>query len=173
MGRCGPSGVPGRIDRVVTLGVIALPQLPPERLPAVARAADRAGLDELWFWEDCFLTSGVAAAGAVLGATERLRVGIGVLPVPLRQAPLTAMEVGTLHRMFPGRAVIGLGHGVQDWMGQIGARVESPLTLLREYLGAVRALLRGERVTTSGRYVTLTDVELGWPPATPAPVLAA
>jgi alkanesulfonate monooxygenase SsuD/methylene tetrahydromethanopterin reductase-like flavin-dependent oxidoreductase (luciferase family) len=157
---------------VATLGVIALPQLPPERLLPVARAADRAGLEELWLWEDCFLTSGVAAAGAVLGATERLGVGVGVLPVPLRRAVITAMEIATLDRLFPGRVLVGLGHGVQDWMGQAGARVESPLTLLREHLAAVRALLRGERVTVEGRYVTVTDVQLAWPPLGTAPVLA-
>src|SRR5690606_7183821 len=77
----------------------------------------------------------------------------------------TAMEAATLHRMFPGRVTLGVGHGVQDWMGQVGARPESPLTLLREHLLALRALLRGERVTTSGRYVRLDDVALDWPPA--------
>ncbi len=49
-------------------------------------------------------------------------------------------------------------------MGQVGARVESPVTLLREHLLALRALLGGERVTTEGRYVRLDDVALDWPP---------
>jgi alkanesulfonate monooxygenase SsuD/methylene tetrahydromethanopterin reductase-like flavin-dependent oxidoreductase (luciferase family) len=146
------------------LGAIVLPQLPPERLLDTARAADAAGLDELWLWEDCFWTSGIAAAAAILGATKRVRVGVGLLPVPLRNVALTAMEVATLDRLFPGRALIGVGHGVQSWMGQVGARVGSPLTLLREYTGALRALLRGERVTTAGRYVTLDDVALDWAP---------
>ena len=78
-----------------------------------------------------------------------------------------------LHRLFPGRVTIGVGHGVQSWMGQVGARAESPLTLLREYLAALRALLRGERVTVHGRYVHLDDVALGWPPDPAPPVLAA
>jgi alkanesulfonate monooxygenase SsuD/methylene tetrahydromethanopterin reductase-like flavin-dependent oxidoreductase (luciferase family) len=42
------------------------------------------------------------------------------------------------------------------------------MTLLREYVDAVRRLLAGETVTTSGRYVSLTDVRLSWPPSTPA-----
>ncbi len=57
-------------------------------------------------------------------------------------------------------------------MGQVGARVDSPVTLLREYLAALRALLRGERVTTRGRYINLTEVALDWPPA-PAPAIFA
>ncbi|MFC7549277.1 LLM class flavin-dependent oxidoreductase [Plantactinospora sp. GCM10030261] len=166
------SVVSAMIDPMTNLGVVFLPQLPPERLRGVARAADEAGLDELWLWEDCFYQSGLASAAAALAWTDRLRVGVGLLPVPLRNVALTAMEVATLHRMFPGRVLAGVGHGVQDWMAQVGARVESPMTLLREYLDALRALLRGERVTVTGRYVRLDDVALDWPPATVPAVLA-
>ncbi|MFB8772421.1 LLM class flavin-dependent oxidoreductase [Streptomyces broussonetiae] len=154
------------------LGAVFRPQLPPERLRAVARLADEAGLEELWLWEDCFLEGGVSTTAAALAWTERLRVGIGLLPVPLRNVAVTAMEAAALHRMFPGRPVLVVGHGVQDWMGQVGARAESPLTLLREQLDALRALLRGERVTTEGRYVRLDDVALDWPPAQAPEVLA-
>src|SRR6516164_4243377 len=154
------------------LGAVCRPEIPPERLRDVARAAEDSGLDELWLWEDCFWGGAVAAASAVLAWTSRLRVGIGVLPVPLRNVALTAMETAMLHRLFPGRVTVGVGHGVQSWMEQVGARAESPLTLLREYLDALRALLRGERVTVHGRYVHLDDVALGWPPATAPAILA-
>lgn len=154
------------------LGAVFRPQLPPERLRDVVRLADDSGLEELWLWEDCFREGGISTAAAALAWTERVKVGVGLLPVPLRNVAITAMEVAALHRMFPGRAVVGVGHGVQDWMGQVGARVESPVTLLREHLLALRALLRGERLTIGGRYVQLDDVALDWPPAGPVPVLA-
>ncbi|GAB3873449.1 LLM class flavin-dependent oxidoreductase [Dactylosporangium cerinum] len=149
---------------MTTLGAVFVPQLPPERLRAVVRAADESGLEELWLWEDCFLESGVATAAAALAWSERLRVGVGLLPVPLRNVALTGMELATLYRLFPGRALIGVGHGVQDWMGQVGARAESPVTLLREYVTALRALLAGERLSVQGRYVRLDGVALDWPP---------
>ena len=152
------------------LGAIFLPQNPPERLRSVARAADDAGLEELWLWEDCFLNSGVAAASAALAWTGNLKVGIGILPVPFRNVALAAMEIATLRRLFGERAIVGVGHGVQDWMGQVGARVGSPMTLLREYVTALQALLSGETVTTEGRYVRLDGVRLDWPPD-PAPEL--
>ncbi|MFI8295857.1 LLM class flavin-dependent oxidoreductase [Streptomyces nigra] len=154
------------------LGAVFRPQLAPERLRSVARAADEAGLEELWLWEDCFREGGVSTTAAALAWTERVRVGVGLLPVPLRNVALTAMEAASLHRMFPGRPLLALGHGVQDWMGQVGARAESPVTLLREHLEALRALLRGERLTVEGRYVRLDDVALDWPPDGPVPVIA-
>ncbi|HEX2497680.1 MAG TPA: LLM class flavin-dependent oxidoreductase [Actinomycetes bacterium] len=157
---------------MTALGAVFLPDLPPERLRAVARAADESGLDELWLWEDCFKEAGVAAAAAALAWTDRVRIGVGVFPVPLRNVALAAMEVATLDRLFPGRFIVGVGHGVQDWMTQVGARVDSPVTLLGEYLAALRALLRGEQVSTDGRYVRLDAVALDWPPA-PAPAILA
>ncbi|MEV6496040.1 LLM class flavin-dependent oxidoreductase [Streptomyces prunicolor] len=154
------------------LGAVFRPQLPPERLRAVVQLADATGLEELWLWEDCFREGGISAAAAALAWSGQVRVGVGLLPVPLRNVAITAMEVATLDRLFPGRAILGVGHGVQDWMGQVGARVESPVTLLREHLDALRALLRGERVTTDGRYVKLDDVALDWPPTGPVEILA-
>jgi alkanesulfonate monooxygenase SsuD/methylene tetrahydromethanopterin reductase-like flavin-dependent oxidoreductase (luciferase family) len=152
---------------VTDLGVVFRPELPPEQLRAVARAADEVGLAELWLWEDCFKEGGIGSTVAALAWTERLRVGIGLLPVPLRNVALCAMEIATVARLFPGRFEVGVGHGVQDWMGQVGARVESPLTLLAEYLTALRRLLDGETVTVEGRYVRLADVGLSWPPSPP------
>lgn len=152
---------------MTTLGAISLPQNPPETLRDIARAADRAGLEELWLWEDCFLGGGISAAAAALAWTENLKVGIGIMPVPFRNVAACAMEIATLCRMFGDRAMPGIGHGVQEWMGQVGGRAASPLTLLREYAAALRTLLSGESVTVKGRYVNLDAVRLDWPPARP------
>jgi alkanesulfonate monooxygenase SsuD/methylene tetrahydromethanopterin reductase-like flavin-dependent oxidoreductase (luciferase family) len=150
---------------MTSLGVTFPPDQPPERLREVAVAADQSGIPELWVWEDCFAESGVAPAAAALAWTERITVGIGLMPVPLRNVALAAMEIATLARLFPGRILPGIGHGVLDWMGQVGERVPSPLALLEEYGTALRRLLDGESVTVAGRYVTLDAVQLRWPPA--------
>jgi alkanesulfonate monooxygenase SsuD/methylene tetrahydromethanopterin reductase-like flavin-dependent oxidoreductase (luciferase family) len=159
---------------MVSTGVVFRPQSPPEELRAAVEATEAArsaGVEQLWLWEDCFLEGGLTTAAAALAWSEHLVVGLGLMPVPLRNPALAAMEVATLVRTFPGRFVPVLGHGVQPWMRQVGAAVESPLTLLREHADAVRALLHGETVTVSGRYVSLDEVALDWPPATPPPLL--
>ncbi|HYP44499.1 MAG TPA: LLM class flavin-dependent oxidoreductase [Propionibacteriaceae bacterium] len=153
------------------LGIAFTPVLEPERLRSIAQSADASGLDDLWLWEDCFAESGIGPTAAALAWTERVHVCIGLLPVPLRNVAVAAMEIASLDRMFPGRFLVGIGHGVQVWMAQVGARVDSPLTLLREYTTALRSLLAGDEVSTSGRYVSLDQVQLRWPPSVP-PVLA-
>ena len=115
------------------IGVVFRPDFRPDTLRETALAAERAGVVELWLWEDCFLQGGIAAAAVALSSSETLTVGLGVLPAPLRNVVTTAMEIATLEAMFPGRIRVGIGHGVQDWMRQAGAAVASPLTLMREY----------------------------------------
>lgn len=145
----------------------------PEHLHDFVVTAEEAGLEELWIWEDCFRQSAYATAGAALAWTQQLRIGIGIAPMPLRNVAVSAMEIATLARMFPGRVLPGLGHGVPSWMSQVGARPASPLTLMREQVPALRALLGGETVSAEGRYVRLRDVALERPPVVVPRVYAA
>jgi alkanesulfonate monooxygenase SsuD/methylene tetrahydromethanopterin reductase-like flavin-dependent oxidoreductase (luciferase family) len=146
--------------------------LPPSLVTDLARQLDEGGADQLWVIEDCFYTAGVSLAASALAVTERLRVGFGILPAVARNPAITAMEIATLSGLAPGRVLVGIGHGVQSWMEQMGARTPSPLTTLEEVITAVRRLLGGERVTVRGRHVQLDEVELDQPPASPPPVLA-
>jgi alkanesulfonate monooxygenase SsuD/methylene tetrahydromethanopterin reductase-like flavin-dependent oxidoreductase (luciferase family) len=152
------------------LGLVVRPELPPEDLVRHVRAAEAAGFAEVWLWEDCFKGGGVAQVATALAATERVAIGLGIMPAPVRNAAFIAMEAGLLGRLHPGRFHAGLGHGVADWMRQIGARPKSSMTLLEETTVAVRALLRGRAVSAEGRYVRLRDVALDHPPEVVPPV---
>ena len=158
-------------SRAPRVGIVFRPQLPPERLREFVASAEAAGLDDLWLWEDCFLEGGLTSAAAALAGSGSLRVGLGLMPAPLRNPALAAMEIATLARLFPGRFVPAAGHGVLPWMDQVGASVASPMTLLREWVTAVRSLLHGETVTVSGQHVRLSQVALDWPPPVVPPLL--
>jgi alkanesulfonate monooxygenase SsuD/methylene tetrahydromethanopterin reductase-like flavin-dependent oxidoreductase (luciferase family) len=145
---------------------------PPGLVTELARRLDDGGADQLWVIEDCFYTAGVSLAAAALAVTERLQVGLGILPAVARNPAITAMEIATLDGLAPGRVLPGIGHGVQEWMAQMGARTPSPLTTLEEVVVAVTRLLAGETVTLRGREVRLDAVVLDRPPASPPPVLA-
>lgn len=162
--------MPSRDIAAPALGFVVRPENRPEDVPVMAAAAEAAGFDEVWLWEDCFLTGGIASAAAVLAATDRVAVGLGILPAPVRNPAFAAMEIATLARLFPGRFLAGFGHGVTTWMRQIGAKPESQLALLEETVGATRALLAGEEVHADGRYVRLDGVRLDHPPAEPPPL---
>jgi 5,10-methylenetetrahydromethanopterin reductase len=152
------------------LGFVIRPEHPPEDLAATAARVEAAGFDELWLWEDCFFAGGIAATATALAATSRIRVGLGIFPAPARNAAFAAMEIAALARVYPGRVLPGIGHGVGDWMRQVGAKPESELALLEEMVVAIRALLAGEEVRGEGRYVRLRGVRLDHPPEEVPPV---
>ena len=140
---------------------------PPGFVTEVAHRLDEGGADQLWVIEDCFYTAGVSLAATALAITERLNVGVGILPAVARNPAVTAMEIATLCGLAPGRFLPGIGHGVQAWMEQMGA-----LTTLEETIVAVSRLLAGETVTMHGRHVDLDAVQLDHPPSIVPPVLA-
>ena len=148
------------------------PDTPAGNLRPFAQRVEHLGFEELWIAEDCFLKGGIAQACAVLSATSHLQVGLGIIPAGARNAAYAAMEIATLASLFPGRVAVGIGHGMIAWMRQVGAWPASPITLLGEYLGAVRTLLRGDTVAAHGRYVWLDGVRLDEPPAVIPDVLA-
>ncbi|WP_421735487.1 LLM class flavin-dependent oxidoreductase [Cellulomonas sp.] len=154
------------------VGVMLPRDLPAHLFRTYALRAEALGFDELWVVEDCFFRGGVAQAAAALAMTERIRVGIGILPAAVRNAAFTAMEAATLAELFPGRVDVGIGHGMRGWMTQVGAWPASPLTMLGEHLEAVRAVLRGGSVDAEGRYVNLDAIDLNTPPSSVPRVLA-
>ncbi|GAA1814328.1 LLM class flavin-dependent oxidoreductase [Luedemannella flava] len=153
------------------IGVMLPRDLPVDQVLPYAVRAERLGFDELWVVEDLGFRGGVAQTAAVLAVTERITVGIGILPAGARNAAFAAMELATLAQLFPGRLIAGIGHGVTGWMRQVGAWPASPLTLLSEYATAVRALLRGEPGPADGRYVRVSGVVLDEVPKVVPPVV--
>jgi probable F420-dependent oxidoreductase len=96
-----------------------------ETLLACARAAERAGLDELWVADHVAIPpddaegSGgryldpLTALAWLAGATERIGLGTAVLVVPYRPALPTAKAIATLQELSGGRLALGVGVG---WM---------------------------------------------------------
>ena len=159
-----------RNDKDHNLGIMFRREHAPELLPDFATRAEEAGFDELWVVEDCFYGSGIASAATALALTESIKVGIGIMPAVARNPVFTAMEIATLARLFPGRLLPGIGHGVAGWMRQIGAFPKSQLAALEETTVAVRRLLAGERFSFTGRQVQLDEVELVHPPDVIPPI---
>lgn len=153
-------------DTAGAIGVLLPCDLPAAEVIGFARDADALGFDELWVAEDLGHRGGLAQAATALAVTSRIRVGVGLLPAGARNVAFAAMEAATLAQLHPGRLDVAVGHGMPDWMRAAGAWPRSPLTLLREYIPALRTLLSGGTADVDGRYVRLDGVRLA-PTAVP------
>jgi len=146
------------------LGIMFRREHAPESLPLFAKKAEEAGFDELWVVEDCFYGSGIASATAALANTNTISVGVGIMPAVVRNPVFAAMEIATLARLYPGRFLPGIGHGMANWMRQIGAFPKSQLTALEEVTFTIREILAGKRINFDGKQIHLDQVELVYPP---------
>ncbi len=138
-----------------------------ERVVALAPEIERAGLDEVWVCEDLGRNGGIAQAALVLAATERCRVGLGIAPAAVRNVAYLAMEIASLCRVHPGRFIPGVGHGMPDWLRQVGAHPGKLLPCLEEVTIAAQRLIAGETVSFHGEYVQIDDVTLDYPAPQP------
>lgn len=82
---------------------------------------------------------------AFAAASERIKLGTGVLPIFSRTPVATAQAAATIDEYSGGRMVLGLGVShqvtVENWFG---AEITKPVSQMRDYAGAVRAMFRGE-----------------------------
>ena len=153
-----------------TLGVMFLREYDPALIPTFARQVEAAGLDDLWIIEDAFYNGGLSGAAVALASTERISIGIGIQPAVVRNAAYNTMDLATLARIYPGRLQIGFGHGVADWIRQVGEFPSSQVGALETITLATRQLLRGETVSFNTPDVYLDQVKLEYPPSVVPPV---
>lgn len=156
-----------------------IPFSDPEAVIAIAQAAERFGYDSVWgndhmttqhyvraeyptpprFWEP------LVTYAFVLANTTKLKVGTGVLVLPMRRdIVVTAKQIATLDHFGKGRLELGVGIGA--YREEFDAlQPDSPLKrgdIVDEGLQALR-LLFGERVASfEGKFYRFRDVEL-WP----------
>lgn len=153
------------------VGYLVLTSTPPEEIAAVSRRVEELGFDELWVAEDYFFYGGFTAVEKALGATERIRVGLGVVSSVARHPAATAMETSNIARSYPGRFRLGIGHGLPAWTDQMGLTPRSPLTCLRECVTGVSELLVGSAVDREGSYFTFRNIALVHPVADTVEIL--
>lgn len=149
------------------IGVVFGSLTPPEHLTAGAGLAERLGLGELWFSEDCFFTGGLSGLTQLLAATREIPAGLGLASIATRHPAVLAMELAGLARTYPGRVRAGIGLGNRGWLEQMGLLPPRPLTALGETADVLRELLAGEAVDRQTGTHVLSDIRLSFPPELP------
>src|SRR6516225_7966157 len=140
------------------IGIRLSGALAPRRCVALARAAERAGLSSVWFAENPFQRGILATAGACAAATERVRIGVGVVNPYGRHPTLIAMDFGGLDELSGGRAILGIGSGIAAAVRRMGFRDNRPVTAVREAIGIIRMMLTGTAATFDGKVFSVDDV---------------
>ena len=151
-----------------------------------AKAAEDAGFDTVLVMDHFYQLPGLGApdnsmmeAYTILGAlaqvTERVRLGALVTGNTYRNPAILAKSVTTLDHVSGGRAQLGIGSGWFELehqsfgipFGTFTTRFEQ----LEEALQVILPMLRGERVSYSGKHYEFTDVINEPAPLSKVPVM--
>jgi F420-dependent oxidoreductase-like protein len=151
-----------------------------------AKAAEDAGFDTVLVMDHFYQLPGLGApdnsmmeAYTILGAlaqvTERVRLGALVTGNTYRNPAILAKSVTTLDHVSGGRAQLGIGSGWFELehqsfgipFGTFTTRFEQ----LEEALQVILPMLRGERVSHSGKHYEFTDVINEPAPLSKVPVM--
>jgi probable F420-dependent oxidoreductase len=90
-----------------------------ERLHAYARRAEELGFESLWAWDHILLgvepsfpiLDSITTLGALAARTTRIKLGTGILVLPLRNPVVAAKALGSLDLISAGRLIVGVAAG--------------------------------------------------------------
>lgn len=144
----------------------------------LAQAAEASGFASIWFAENPFQIGVFTAAGACAAATERVRIGIGVVNPYTRHPVQIAMEFAALDGLCWNRGTLGIGSGIPSQVNRIGLDTSRPVTAVREAIAIIRPMLAGGRVTYDGAVFSVSNAQLlSWicpyPPQSGPPIFIA
>ncbi|MEM7252254.1 MAG: LLM class flavin-dependent oxidoreductase [Pseudomonadota bacterium] len=142
----------------------------------MARAvwAEAQGYESVWMTDGGGRMDAFTAAAAIGAQTERIRIGLSIVPVFTRPPAVFGTSCATLSHVAPDRLAIGLGSSSQTMIESwYGIPFEKPLTRVRETVTALRQILTGERTTFEGDTITVKNFRLAIPTRGNVPLFLA
>ena len=133
---------------------------------SLMQAAEDLGFDSVWPAEHHFSEYGVCASPAVTLAalarsTRRIRLGTGVVVLPLHHPVRVVEEFGLLDLLSNGRVELGVGRGYQpsEFRGY-GVDQTRSRELFDESLEVILRAWREERLTFHGKHYDFENLEV-------------
>lgn len=143
----------------------------PQPLVRLARVAEASGWDGFFIWDIFGGDPGAPvpvvdpwiALAAIAGATERIRIGPMVTPLPRRRPWKLAREAASLDHLSNGRLILGVGIGeppeeFQRFGEEPDPRVRA--AMLDEGLAVLTGLWSGEPFTFAGDHYQVRNAQL-------------
>jgi probable F420-dependent oxidoreductase len=143
--------------------------------------AEQAGFHSVWVPDSPFvygLPDPLVMLAGLATATERVKLGTGVLLGAMRQPVLLAHSLASLDRLSGGRLIVGLGAGfnapeTRRQFAAAEAPFDTRITRLTEMIAVLRALWSGKPVSHAGRHFAFDEMTLSPAPHTPPPIWLA
>jgi probable F420-dependent oxidoreductase len=147
-----------------------------EQLAQQVECAERVGFDTVFLPHHHLAgvpyLQPIPLLGFLAARTSRIRLGTGVLLLPLRHPVALAEEIATLDIVSGGRITVGVGQGYrQEELDAFAVPPSARGQWLEESVGVMRRLWSGQPVTISSHFGTLKEasgslspVQSGGPP---------
>jgi alkanesulfonate monooxygenase SsuD/methylene tetrahydromethanopterin reductase-like flavin-dependent oxidoreductase (luciferase family) len=142
----------------------------PRELASLAALAERSGWDGVFLEDYVFYPGGLdaydpwVALAAIALATERIRIGTLVTPLPRRRPWKLAAEAVTIDHLSNGRLILGVGSGDPQSADNASLGESSDprirAALLDEALDIIDGLWRAEPFSHHGSHFRIEDVTL-------------
>jgi alkanesulfonate monooxygenase SsuD/methylene tetrahydromethanopterin reductase-like flavin-dependent oxidoreductase (luciferase family) len=133
--------------------------------------ADEMGFDSAWLTEHHFLADGycpslMVTAGAIAARTKKIRIGTGVLLIPLHDPVRIAEDSAVVDLISEGRLILGLGLGYRkEEFDGLGRTLKERRGRIEESLDILTKSWSEESFDHNGKYYKLQNINV-----TPKPV---
>jgi len=152
------------------------PYATPARLRSVGELCEATGVESIWVSEHLVVSDPrtppspmdpedpildpVTALAFLAGITSSVRLGTGVVVLPLRNPLVLAKALATVDVVSGGRLIVGLGVGyVEREFAAIGVPFTDRGARFEEHLAAMRSIWTEHRPAFTGRYVAFDRVQ--------------
>jgi 5,10-methylenetetrahydromethanopterin reductase len=139
----------------------------------VARQAEQAGADSLWFAQHMGYREAIVMTAAVAGATKSINLVPTAITPYLWPSLSIAMSLATLDELAPGRIQIAVSVGNLLNLGESGIEAVKPVRVIREYVQNIRTLLLGHAVRNEGEIEKLRGAHMEFAKGLQIPIYVA
>lgn len=139
-----------------------------ELVRTTLRRAEELGFHSAWVQDqiagDTPLLEAMSLLSYAAAVTERMKLGVSVLVLPIRNAPQLAKCVGSIDHMSNGRVILGVGLGpvfAGDRYFQIfGTSAGEALARFNEGVDVMKRLWTEEKVEHDGRFYRMEGADM-------------